>query len=36
MVALQGNAIVRIPISDAVGTSKTVDPEFVAIADVFG
>jgi hypothetical protein len=36
MVALQGNAIVRIPIGDAVGASKTVDPQLVAIADVFG
>jgi ATP-dependent phosphofructokinase / diphosphate-dependent phosphofructokinase len=35
MVALQGNAIVRIPIADAVGSSKTVDRELVAIADVF-
>jgi 6-phosphofructokinase 1 len=36
MVALHGNGIVRIPITDAVGSSKTVDPELVAVADVFG
>jgi phosphofructokinase-like protein len=36
MVALRGDAIVRIPIADAVGASKTVDPELFAIADVFG
>jgi len=36
MVALQGDAIVRVPIGDAVGVSKTVDPQLVAIADVFG
>ncbi len=36
MVALRGDAIVRIPIADAVGVSKTVDPGLVAIADVFG
>jgi 6-phosphofructokinase 1 len=35
MVALQGNDIVRIPIADAVGASKTVDRGLVAIADVF-
>ncbi|MFI5053547.1 MAG: 6-phosphofructokinase [Acidimicrobiia bacterium] len=36
MVALRGDAIVRIPIAEAVGASKTVDPELFAIADVFG
>lgn len=35
MVALQGDEIVRIPITDAVGTLKTVDPEFFALAEVF-
>jgi 6-phosphofructokinase 1 len=36
MVALQGSTIARIPIAEAVGASKTVDAELVAIADVFG
>ena len=35
MVALQGNDIVRVPLSDAVGTLKTLDPELYATAEVF-
>jgi 6-phosphofructokinase 1 len=36
MVALRGADIVRVALADAVGASKTVDPELFAIADVFG
>jgi ATP-dependent phosphofructokinase / diphosphate-dependent phosphofructokinase len=35
MVALQGMNIVRIPLSDAVGTLKTLDPELYDSAAVF-
>ncbi|MGH2754625.1 MAG: ATP-dependent 6-phosphofructokinase, partial [Actinomycetota bacterium] len=35
MVALQGTRIVRVPIGDAVGTLKTVDPELYETAEVF-
>ena len=36
MVALQAGHIVRIPLSDAVGSSKTVDPElYHGVAEVF-
>ncbi|MBN2372596.1 6-phosphofructokinase [bacterium] len=35
MAALQGNKIVDIPLSDAVGTLKTVDKEFFEVAKVF-
>jgi hypothetical protein len=35
MVALQGMDIVRIPLSDAVGTLKTLDPELYESAAVF-
>ncbi|MDP9234123.1 MAG: ATP-dependent 6-phosphofructokinase, partial [Actinomycetota bacterium] len=35
MVALQGMNIVRIPLSDAVGTLKTLDPELYESAAVF-
>jgi phosphofructokinase-like protein len=35
MVALQGPAIVRIPLSEAVGTLKTLDPELYETAEVF-
>ena len=35
MVALQGNAIVRVPLGDAVGTLKTLDPDLYATAEVF-
>jgi 6-phosphofructokinase 1 len=35
MVALRGNDIVRVPIADAVGTLKTLDPDLYATAEVF-
>jgi len=35
MVALQAGKIVRVPIRDAVGTLKTVDPELLEVASVF-
>jgi phosphofructokinase-like protein len=36
MVALQSGKIVRVPLSDAVGVSKTVDPElYHGVAEVF-
>ncbi len=35
MVALQGTAIVRVPIADAVGTLKTLDPTLYETAEVF-
>jgi phosphofructokinase-like protein len=35
MVALRGTRIVRVPIGDAVGTAKTVDPDLVDVARVF-
>jgi 6-phosphofructokinase 1 len=35
MVALRGTQVIRVPIGDAVGTSKTVDPELVEVARVF-
>ncbi len=35
MVALQGNAIVCIPIEDGVGELKTVDPALLDVASVF-
>ena len=35
MVALQSGAIVRVPIASAVAELKTVDPELVAVAELF-
>ena len=35
MVALRGTAIVRVPLSDAVGELKTLDPELYETAEVF-
>jgi phosphofructokinase-like protein len=35
MVALQAGQIVRVPLADAVTTLKTVDPDLVAVAEVF-
>jgi len=35
MVSLQGTDIVRVPIGDAVGTLKTVDPSLYETAEVF-
>ena len=35
MVALQGTAIKRVPIADAVGTLKTLDKELFEVAEVF-
>jgi len=35
MVALQAGRIVRVPLSDAVAQLKTVDPELVAVAEIF-
>ena len=35
MVALQCGAIIRVPLSAAVAELKTVDPELVAVAEVF-
>ncbi len=35
MVALRGNDIVRVPISEGVGTLKTLDPKILEVAEVF-
>lgn len=35
MVALRGTEIVRVPLGDAVGTLKTLDPELYETAEVF-
>jgi phosphofructokinase-like protein len=35
MVALRGNAIVRVPLSEATAELKLVDPEVYAVAEVF-
>jgi len=35
MVALAAGKIVRVPIAEAVGTLKTVDPELLEVAEVF-
>ena len=35
MVALQGTAIVRVPLAEGVGELKTLDPELYATAEVF-
>ena len=35
MVALQAGEIVRVPLADAVGTLKTVDPELYELAETF-
>ena len=35
MVALRGTSIVRVPLSDAVGEIKTLDPDLYATAEVF-
>ncbi len=35
MVALQCGEIVRVPLAEAVGTLKTVDPDLYALAEVF-
>lgn len=35
MVAIQGTKITRVPLSEAVGTLKTVDPELYSVAEVF-
>ncbi len=35
MVALQGNNIVRVPLREAVGTLKTLDPALYEVAEVF-
>jgi len=35
MVALRGPAIERVPIADALGRSKTVDPDLLDVASVF-
>jgi 6-phosphofructokinase 1 len=35
MVALQAGSIIRVPLADAVGELKTVDPELVDVAEVF-
>jgi len=35
MVALQGNEIVRVPLDDAVGKLKTLDPAIYEVAEVF-
>jgi 6-phosphofructokinase 1 len=35
MVALQAGKIVRVPLADAVAQLKTVDPELVAVAELF-
>ncbi|MEA2507460.1 MAG: ATP-dependent phosphofructokinase / diphosphate-dependent phosphofructokinase, partial [Actinomycetota bacterium] len=35
MVALQGTAIVRIPLGEAVGSLKTLDPELYESAEIF-
>jgi 6-phosphofructokinase 1 len=35
MVALQAGSIIRVPLAEAVGELKTVDPELVDVAEVF-
>jgi 6-phosphofructokinase 1 len=35
MVALQAGDIVRVPLSEAVGQLKTVDPKLLEVADLF-
>jgi ATP-dependent phosphofructokinase / diphosphate-dependent phosphofructokinase len=35
MVALQGGSVVRVPLEEAVGTLKLVDPELYEVAQVF-
>ena len=35
MVALQAGTIVRVPLSAAVAELKTVDPDLVAVAEIF-
>jgi 6-phosphofructokinase 1 len=35
MVALQAGSIVRVPLTDAVAELKTVDPDLVAVAELF-
>lgn len=35
MVALHGEAVVRVPLTEAVGTLKTVDPSWYAVSEVF-
>jgi 6-phosphofructokinase 1 len=35
MVALQAGSIIRVPLAEAVGELKTVDPELVEVAEVF-
>ncbi len=35
MVALQAGSVVRVPLADAVGTLKLVDPELYGVAQVF-
>ena len=35
MVALQGTKVVRVPLADAVGELKTLDPELFEVAEVF-
>jgi 6-phosphofructokinase 1 len=35
MVALQGNDIVRVPLSVGVGALKTLDPKIYEVAEVF-
>ena len=35
MVALSGGRIVRVPLAEAVGSLKTVDPELLEVAEVF-
>jgi 6-phosphofructokinase 1 len=35
MVALRGTDIITVPISEALGDPKTLDPKFFADAEVF-
>jgi phosphofructokinase-like protein len=35
MVALRGNAIVRVPLAEGVGELKTIDPKIFEVAEVF-
>jgi 6-phosphofructokinase 1 len=35
MVALRGTEIVRVPLSEAVGELKTLDPQLFETAEVF-
>jgi 6-phosphofructokinase 1 len=35
MVALRDAKIIRVPLAEAVGTLKTVDPELLEVAEVF-